>query len=248
MPKFSYEAVTESGSRVKGSVEAETIEEARQQIAGKGYIPSKVSKGGGGESAFSKLDAKVSGVKVPELILFTKQFRTLFNAGLSIVNLLEVLEQQSTNKKIQAAVIDIQQDIKQGLSIYNAFRKHPAIFSVLYCSMLRAGEVSGTLPEVLDRLIYIIEHEYKIKKQIKSALIYPIIVLVALTGAFFFLLLGVIPTFMTIFENANLDLPFPTKVCIALNEAIMGYWHVGLGILVAIAAFLIFYLRTDQGR
>lgn len=248
MPKFSYEAVTESGSRVKGAVEAETVEEARQQIAARGYIPSKVTKGGGGEGALGKLDAKFSGVKVPELILFTKQFRTLFNAGLSIVNLLEVLEQQTTNKKLQAAVIEIQQDIKQGLSIYNSFRKHAGIFSVLYCSMLRAGEVSGTLPEVLDRLIYIIEHDYKIKKQIKSALIYPIIVLVALTGAFFFLLLGVIPTFITIFEKANLDLPFPTKVCIALNKAVMNYWHVILGAVVAFIGFMFFYLRTDQGR
>ncbi|THB69731.1 MAG: type II secretion system F family protein [Desulfovibrio sp.] len=249
MAKFTYEAVTESGSKVKGNVEAESIEEARQLIAAKGYIPSRVSKGGGGgPGALTALDAKLGGVKVPELILFTKQFRTLFNAGLSIVNLLEVLEQQTTNKVLQAAVIEIQQDIKSGLSIYNAFRKHPRIFSVLYCSMLRAGEISGTLPDVLERLIYIIEHDYKIKKQIRSALIYPIIVLVALIGAFFFLLLGVIPTFVTIFEKADIDLPFPTKVCIALHKGITEYWMYLLGITVVVAVALIFYLRTDQGK
>lgn len=249
MPTFTYQAFTESGSSVNGSVEADTVEEARSMIAARGLIPSKVIRGGGGEDSFmARLDAKLAKVKMQDLILFTKQFRTLFNAGLSIVNLLEVLEQQTENKKLQKTVAEISADIKSGQSMYNAFKKHEAIFTTLYCSMIRAGEVSGTLPEVLDRLIYIIEHEYKVKKQIKSALIYPIVVLVALVGAFIFLLTFVMPKFADTFGAAGIELPLPTKVCIAMYEFLFAYGiHLVIGIVVFIAAIII-YIRTPQGK
>ena len=249
MPNFQYQAFTESGSSVTGTIEAKSMEEARQLIASKGFIPSKVTRGGGGEGSFmERIDEKLSTVKPPDLILFTKQFRTLFNAGLSIVNLLEVLEQQTENKKLRKAVIDIGQDIKEGQSLYNAFRKHDSIFNPLYCSMLRAGEVSGTLPEVMERLIYIIEHEYTIKKQIKSALIYPVIVIVTLIGAFIFLLTYVMPKFAHTFQSAGIELPLPTKICISLYEIMFGWWHVMLGSFIVGVGALIFYIRTPQGH
>jgi len=117
------------------------------------------------------------------------------------------------------------QDIREGATLYNAYKKHPKVFSPLYCSMVRAGETSGALPEVLERLSYIIEHEHKIKSDIHSALQYPITVLIALSIAFFVLLTFVIPKFAAIFASAHLDLPLPTVICIWLNQVLVGYWY-----------------------
>ncbi len=249
MAKFKYQAITEGGSSVDGVVEADNMEMARDIIASRGLIPSKVTHEGSGELDFvNKIQDRLSKVKIPDIILFTKQFRTLFNAGISIVNLLEVLEQQSENPKLKRAVIDIGEDIKQGSTLYAAFSKHQSIFSPLYCSMLKAGEVSGTLPEVLERLIYLIEHEYKVKKQIQSAMVYPIIVVVLLVGAFLFLLNFVIPKFVGIFARAKIDLPLPTKVCMFMYEALQSYWHVGLVTIIGTITAIVLYVRTEKGR
>ncbi len=249
MPKFKYQAITEGGSSVDGVVEADSMEIARDMIAARGLIPSKVTLEGAGEIDFiKKLEDRLSKVKIPEIILFTKQFRTLFNAGISIVNLLEVLEQQSENPKLKRAVITIGEDIKQGSTLFAAFSKHHSIFSPLYCSMLKAGEISGTLPEVLERLIYLIEHEYKVKKQIQSAMVYPIIVVVLLIGAFLFLLNFVIPKFVSVFSRAQIELPLPTKVCMYMYEALQAYWYAALIIVVSVTTALVLYVRTDKGR
>ncbi len=249
MPKYKYQAITDGGSSVNGVVEADTMEAARDMIAARGLIPSKVTVQSGGGSSLTKIiEDKLTKVKVPDIILFTKQFRTLFDAGISIVNLLEVLEQQSENPKLKRAVVQIGEDIRQGSTLFAAFSKHNAIFSPLYCSMLKAGEVSGTLPEVLERLIYLIEHEYKVKKQIQSAMVYPIIVVVLLVGAFLFLLNFVIPKFVTIFANAKIELPLPTKICMYMYEALQQYWYVGLGSVVTFSVALFLYLRTEKGK
>ncbi|QJT08378.1 type II secretion system F family protein [Oceanidesulfovibrio marinus] len=248
MPNYSYQAVTETGTEVSGTLEADSTDDARQILAARGLIPSRVVRNEPGSNLIKTLNDKLSTVSVPDLILFTKQFRTMFNAGLSIIALLDVLEQQCENPKLKSAVVEIGQDIKQGSSLFNAFSKHENIFSPLYCSMLRAGEISGTLPDVLDRLIYIIEHEYKVKKQIKSALLYPQIVIVLLIGAFIFLLTFVIPQFVKTFKKAGIELPLPTKVCIFLYEFLDAYWVYLIGVVIGLIALIWLYLRTDSGK
>ncbi len=248
MPKFKFQAITEGGTTTEGVIEAESLKAARDMIGARGLIPSKVTQQGSESSLTKSIEDRMSKVKVPEVILFTKQFRTLFDAGISIVNLLEVLEQQSENPKLKRAVVMIGEDIRQGSTLYAAFSKHTTIFSPLYCSMLKAGEVAGTLPEVLERLIYLIEHEYKVKKQIQSAMVYPIIVVVLLIGAFLFLLNFVIPKFVEIFARAKIELPLPTKVCMYMYQGLQQYWHVGLATVVISVTALVLYVRTEKGR
>lgn len=249
MARFKYKAITESGAATAGVIDADNIEAARDILVTRGLIPSKVTKESAGESEFmKKLNNKLNQVKVPDLILFTKQFRTLFNAGISIINLLEVLEEQSENPRLKSAVADISEDIRQGASLFNAFNKHSDVFSPLYCAMIRAGEIAGTLPEVLERLIYLIEHDYKVKKQIKSAMVYPVIVVVLLFGAFIFLLNFVIPKFVKTFESAKIELPLPTKMCVFMYEALQQYWTIGLTSFVVVAVAIFLYVRTEKGR
>ncbi len=215
MPKYSYEAINEIGASISGVIEADTLDAARTLLLSRGYIPSRVT--GASERgailgvSWASLEKRFSGVSMQELILFTKQFRTMFLAGVPIMRLLEVLEVQVTNPKLRQIVTEITQDVREGSPLSDSLAKHPKTFNTLYRSMIKAGEASGTIPEVLQRLIYILEHEHKIKSDIKSALQYPIIVVVALGIAFFVLLNYVIPRFVGIFARVGVDLPWPTQ-------------------------------------
>ena len=249
MSKFTYEAVNEAGQKVTGEIEAKSKDAAQNSLASMGYIPVSVKSGDGGDkSGEGGIEVMLTRVKAADLILFTKQFKTMLAAGLSVIELLNVLQQQTENIKLKAVGARVAEDVKNGLSISDALGKHPKVFNELYVSMVRAGEAAGALPEVLDRLIYIIEHEHKVKSDIKSALQYPITVLVALIGAFFFLLIKVIPTFKSIFEKANIDLPMPTKIAMGMNEFIVVNWHFLLGGTAGLLLFFYFWFKTDNGK
>jgi type II secretory pathway component PulF len=248
--QYVYKAISAAGTEVTGIIQANSPEEAKNALAAQGLIPASVKSGSSTSSQdlVTRLNLWLARVKAPDLIIFTKQFRTLFNAGINITELLEVLEQQTENLKLKTVAAAMGSDIKGGASLSEAFRKHPKIFSNLYCSMIQAGESSGRLSEVMERLIYLLQHEHKIKSDIKSALQYPIMVLVVLTGAFLFLLTFVIPRFVAIFQRAGIELPLPTKVNILLYEWLIGYWPISLGILIIAFFGIRLYLKTEMGR
>ena len=176
------------------------------------------------------------------------QFRTMLKSGVPINKLLEVLEHQTENPTLKKTIASMNDDIKEGASLYDVFRKHPKVFSPLYSSMVRAGEASGALPEVLDRLAYILEHEHKVKSDVKSALQYPLIVIVFLGIAFFILLTFVIPKFVGVFLSAGIDLPLPTRICMGMYQFLSSYWvTMSVMIFLSISA-LVYYIRTESGR
>ena len=249
MPIYTYQAINESGSTVTGEIEADSTDMANNILAARGYLPSRVvEKGQIVPSAFTKkLRERFTYIKPPELILFTKQFKTLIRAGIPILKIFKVIENQTENTALKDIILSISQDVEEGSSLHDAFRKHTKAFSPLYCSMLRAGEASGSLPEILERLIYILEHEHKIKSEIRAALSYPIIVLSFLGIAFFVLLTFVIPKFVAIFERSSIALPLPTQICMFMYQILANYWLILiLGILGGIV-FLNYYLKTEQG-
>lgn len=250
MPKFSYRAITEAGTTTTGEIEAENADKASSLLASQGYIPTRVKEERATSTRIqlgSVLDF-LSPIKAPELILFTKQFNTLIRAGVPMLRLLKVLEEQTEHPRLHKILGIIHRDITEGSSLHEAFRRHPAAFSPLFCNMLRAGETSGALNEVLDRLTYIIEHEHKVTSDIKSALMYPIIVVCFLFIAFFVLLTGVIPRFVGIFKNAGLTLPLPTQICMIMYDFLIGQWYIALSITVAVAVGLTFYFRSAPGK
>jgi len=247
MARFSYQALTDAGETAKGEIEADSAEAAAAQIAGRGLIPTSVKPlaGAGGAVGLGFLRPRV---KAPDLILFTKQFKTLIRAGVPMLTILQVLEDQTENRALREALGNIHRAIREGASLYDAFRRQPKIFSPLYCSMLRAGESSGALPEILDRLVYVIEHEHKVKSDVKSALTYPVIVILFLGVAFFILLVGVIPKFVNVFQASGLTLPLPTRICLALYELIVGHWALLVLGVAGLAAAAVLYSRTASGR
>ncbi|MBT8364776.1 MAG: type II secretion system F family protein, partial [Deltaproteobacteria bacterium] len=215
-----------------------------------GYIPTRVKEERAARTGIqlATLFDSLFPVKAPELILFTKQFNTLIRAGVPMLTLLRVLEEQTEHPKLKKVLGNIRRDIKEGSSLHEAFRQYPKVFSPLYCNMLKAGEASGSLNEVLDRLTYIIEHEHKVKSDIKSALMYPIIVICFLFIAFIVLLTGVIPRFVSIFKSAGLQLPLPTQICMLMYGFLVNYWYIAIGIAVVGTVSLYLFLRTPQGR
>ncbi len=253
MAKFYYQALNENGNLVEGSISASSSEEAEVLLLEKNLYPQKIKKEeekslSDQATLWQKIKSTLFKLKTPELIIFTKQFRTMFKAGLPVVEIFSILENQVENIKLKKAIIQMSQDIKEGKTLFQAFSKHPKIFSHLYCAMIRAGETSGSLVEVMDRLCYLLDHEYKVKQDIKSALQYPIIVLVALTGAFFFLLTFVIPKFVLIFKNARITLPLPTVMALNLYHFIVDYWYVCILVIMFIITGFYLYFKTESGK
>lgn len=249
MATYNYTAMNEVGTKVSGTLEAETSDGARQILSSRGFIPTKVTKVRGEEKAEKEgLGNRMGRVGARDIILFTKQFATMLRAGIPIIDLFQVAESQTENPKLKRVIAQISKDIQEGARLHQAMKKHPSVFSPLYLSMMRAGETSGALPQVLERLIYIIDHEEKVKKDIKGAMIYPALVTIVLTGAFFFLEIKVVPVFAKIFSRAQLELPLPTKICIGIYSFLSAYWVYLVLAAVALAVFLFFYLRTEQGK
>src|SRR4030042_522772 len=250
MPTFSYKAINENGNTVAGTLEAQSIEEATSIIVARNLIPEKINmaESKSADGLRSKMMWAAGKVKVADLIIFTKQFRSMLSAGVPIIRLLQVLEAQTESRVLRNAIATIIMDIRQGSTLSEALQKYPKIFSTLYCAMIKAGEISGNVPGVLDRLIYIIEHENKVKSDIKAALRYPLIVVIALSIAFVVLLTFVVPQFASIFSKAGLVLPWPTKFAMLLYAFLANYWYLLVAVVLIIIFSLAAYFKTPQGK
>ena len=251
MNHYTYTAYKESGEIVKGQVEAPSKEGAMELIASWGYIPDTLKE----DPSTPQARAKTKGfsflpapVKHRDMILFTKQFKTLIQAGIPMLQALTVMETQTENKKLKAIAATMAEDIRGGRPLTTAFNRHPRVFSPLYCAMVRAGEAAGALPEVLDRLIAIIDHEHKVKSEIKDALRYPIIVTLFLLAAFIVLLTFVIPKFVAIFQQAKIDLPLPTRICMSLHEFFQAQWPFLVGGSLLGLILILRFFKTQKGR
>jgi type IV pilus assembly protein PilC len=248
MPIFRYKAINPNGNTVSGELEADNAESANAILGSRGFIPDRVVEKGPGGSLEKRLQIALTPVRPLDLILFTKQLRTMLKAGVPIVHLLQVLENQTENRRLKQIIGGMAVNIQAGAGLHETFRKYPQVFSLLYCSMIEAGEKSGSLVEVLDRLTYIIEHENKVKSDIKAALRYPMFVLMFLACAFVVLLTVVIPKFITIFSKAGLDLPLPTRICLILYQFIDQYWPFIILAVAGIVAGFTVYTKTANGR
>lgn len=249
MPHFNYTAINENGEKVNGALSAESLEAAESSLANQGLMPLRLKEakdGGEGGSLLSRLSFGQK-VKFRDVLIFSKQLRTLLAAGIPISQGLEILSQQTESAYLKKILTGMIADINGGSTLAHTFGRHPEVFSKLYCSLIEAGEVSGSLLDVLERLTYIMERENRIKEDINSALTYPKMVMVTLFGAFLFLLTFVMPQFAVIFQKAGVELPLPTKICIFMYENLLLYWA---HMLVAASGLFIavrLYLRTESG-
>lgn len=244
--EFQYKAIDATGRHVTDSISAENALEAKQKLFEAGLVATEIEEKSANQAQGWRryFEKRLS---TRDLILFTQQFRTLFNAGIALPEIFETLQGQVSNRSFALVIEDMHRRIREGESLQQAFSAHKKVFSSLYCAMVVAGENSGALPEVLGRLVYLLEHEEKIRTKIESAVRYPKMVVAVMVGAFLLLLNFVIPTFASLYASARVDLPLPTVIAMKLNVLFMDYWWVILAVTIAIIAFCRSYFKTEQG-
>jgi len=247
MVKFAYKARNMSGSLVQGFLESESVASAKTQLSDEGLIPISVNNAKSSIALSASLLFKKA-VKPQEIVLFTKQFSTLFKAGMGMENILSTLSKQSTNPSMKEALETIRNDIQQGSNLSKAFSKHPRIFDELYINMLSSGEEAGILDEVLKQLSDVLEKDFSMRKGIKSAMLYPKIVVGVLVAASTVLMTMVVPKFKEIFDQLGAELPLPTKIMIWVSNFMTNYLFVI--ILGSIAAKFVYnrWYDTPKGK
>ena len=251
MASFRYQALNGAGKAVTGSLEAQSLDHANDQLASRGLAPLAIEEEAAAAAPSAtgeKFRRLFNTVKAEELILFTKQFGSMLHAGIPLLRVVDILESQADNPRLKDVCRQVAADIRAGANLNTALRKHSDVFSPLYASMILAGESSGALPQILQRLIYILSHEQKIRSDIRSALQYPILVLVVLVSAFVTLITFVIPKFVGIYKQARIELPMPTRVCIQLSKLFNEHWLPLVLAIVAISAGFYLTVRTKKGR
>lgn len=250
MATFAYKARDERGLLVQGNIEAATQREAMMQLDSMGYIPVSAKETGKSSASGPSEDilARFQRVKFDDLIFFTRQLRTVVRSAIPIVSGLRALAEQTSNPRLQKAIAAVTQDIDKGSSFSDALAKHKGVFSEIYVAMVRSGETSGNLEEVLERLSALLEFQMKTKETIKSAMRYPTFVVITLVSAFIILVNVVVPKFAPLFRSAKIALPLPTQILLVINDIFQKY--LGASFIVAaslIVAFFI-YKRTANGK
>ncbi|HMF98245.1 MAG TPA: type II secretion system F family protein [Vicinamibacterales bacterium] len=252
MPTFAYSGRTRAGQTVTGERIADTMDAAvsalrREQINVTRITPAAAK-------ADAKADAKgkkgTTGKKVAakNLAVFTRQFSVMIDAGLPLVQCLDILGNQEEDKNFAAVILQTRSDVESGASLADAMRKHPKTFDPLFTNMIAAGEAGGILDTILKRLATYIEKAVKLAGQVKSAMIYPVAVIVIAGGVVGVILWKVIPTFASLFSGLGADLPLPTRVVIALSDNLVRYFPF-IFIAGGVAAYTFKrYYATENGR
>jgi len=246
--KYSYQALNDEGNTITGTLTAVSKDAVNTMLLDMGFLPYKVKTINESSFNWSSILNKLNSVNIRDIIIFTKQFKTLVNAGVPMMELWQIMESQTEDKKLKTIIQSMSKDVKEGSSLYDAFRKHPQTFSLLYCSIIQAGESSGALSDVLARLTDIMEHEYKITSDIKSALRYPFFVIIFLVVAFMIQILFVIPRFAKVFKSRGVELPLPTRICIEMYQFMHNYWYIILIVIAVTSLGLMAYLKADRIR
>jgi type IV pilus assembly protein PilC len=251
MPSFAYSGRTKAGQTVSGERAADTMDAAvaalrREQIMVTRITPAKA----GGGDAVKKEKAGKTGKRVAakNLAVFTRQFSVMIDAGLPLVQCLEILGTQEEDKNFAAVILQTRTDVESGASLADAMRKHPKTFDPLFTNMIAAGEAGGILDTILKRLATYIEKAVKLAGQVKSAMVYPVAVIVIAGVVVGVILWKVIPTFAALFSGLGADLPLPTRIVIGLSDNLVRYFPFLL--VLGGAAFYAFrqYYATENGR
>ena len=247
MPVFRWEGKTRGGQMKKGTMNAIDEQVVELRLKQQGIIPSSVSKAPGQiDLSFIPIFAPKLGPK--SLIIFTRQFATMIDAGLPLVQGLEILAAQTDDPVLQKTLFVVKNDVESGSTFSGALEKHPGVFDTLYCSLVSAGEMGGILDTILDRLAGYIEGSERLKKKVKGAMTYPIGILVVAIIVIAVLMIKVVPTFATMFSGMGGTLPGPTQLLIEVSDFFVNYYlHIAVVLTVIyVSAKALFAWKTSR--
>ena len=244
MPQYQWDGKTISGESQKGSAKAESIDQLRAILRKDGIILVGATKTKEKEKKFNPKKK----IKKLEILLFTRQLSTMITSGLPLVQSLDILGNQIEDVNFRGIVKDIKERIEGGSRFADALREYPQCFDELYINLVVAGEEGGLLDNVLQRLAIYIEKSEKLKKKVKSAMIYPVAIILVALIVVVVLLLFVIPVFEKMFKEMGAELPMPTQIVIKMSQYMQTYWYIIIGAMVGLVVALKYYYKTDNGH
>jgi len=228
-------------------VDAENEQSVLAKLHEQNYHVVSVSKEKSGSSKlFAAMGPKK--VKLHSMVVFSRQFATMIDAGIGIVRCLDILEGQAKDEALRDVIASAKRDVKGGLSLTEAFAKHPNVFSRLYVNMIRAAETGGILDQILDRLSTFLEKDMEVRSKIKSAMIYPMVVLAFAVIMLCALFMFVLPRFKDIFSSLNVKMPITTRMLFGLSGMLQRHWYIPLGLAIVCSVGYRMYAKTDKGR
>jgi general secretion pathway protein F len=252
MPVYEYTALDRAGKNVTGIIDADSTVAARQKLRASGKYPVQVqettSRAKSERAAGFSLPAFFNRVTPDDIHALTRQLSTLLNAGIPLIGALDALMEQSTSPPLKRIIAQIKESVNEGNSLTHSLAKHPKLFSNIYINMVRAGEASGSLDVVLDRLAEFGEHQQALKGRFQAALVYPIFMAIIGSGVLFFLLSFVVPNLTRVFTEMKQVLPLPTTILIWFSGFMRVYWWAILLVLVAIILGIKKFIKSPKGR
>lgn len=247
MAKYQYEARSLAGKLSHGVVEAKDENEAKIRLRAKQLIPIKI-KVVQDKTTVQSVSFFAPKVKSKELQIFTRQFATLVNAGIPILDSLKILSDGATDKMIKEALIQIRASIETGRRLSDSMLLHPRVFDSLYCNMIRAGEEAGILDTILIRLSVYSEKNEKIKNQVKGALVMPLLILCAAIVIITGIILFIIPKFQEFYKSSNKPLPGLTQMVVDFSASFRSNWYIYFGVLMFVVYAIVTYINTPAGK
>ncbi|MEX0804957.1 MAG: type II secretion system F family protein [Candidatus Binatia bacterium] len=250
MPTFLWEGKTAQGRVMKGDIEAPNLEAVFTALRERRIrpIPNRIRQKGQGFDKEITIPGFGEKVKPKDVSLFTRQFAIMIDAGLPIIQCLDILSEQSSGKLLRNTIRAIRQDVEGGLTLADSLRKHPKVFDDLYVNMVEAGEAGGVLNTILNRIALFIEKASRLKKKVKGAMIYPCSILAVAVIVVAILLVFVIPVFAELFGSMGKALPAPTQITINISNWFIAYWLYMVFGIAGVVAGIRFYYRTPQGK
>jgi type IV pilus assembly protein PilC len=245
---YAYKVRDREGKMAAGSMEAESEAAVVTRLRQLGYAPISIETE---KSAGLKTEVKLPGtgrVKLKDLAVFSRQFATMINSGLSLLRSLTILGEQTSNRRLGEVILQVRAEVEQGTSLSAALAKHPKVFNRLYVSMVRAGEIGGFLDQVLVKVAETFEKEVELRGKIRSAMTYPVVVSIMVIGIVAAMLIFIVPTFASLYDSLGGTLPLPTRMLMGASNVLRRFF---LLVLVAVIVLVFLFRRwkaTDQGR
>jgi type IV pilus assembly protein PilC len=250
MPEtFQYKVKDKGGKLVEGSIEAETADLVVSKLRSMGYVPINITQQSGvNVNKELKLPGLSDRIKLKDVAVFSRQFATMINSGLSLLRSLNILAEQTESKPLAEVVNQVRLDVERGASLSQALAKHPKAFPRLYVSMVKAGEVGGALDSVLLRLAETIEKQVELRRKVKSAMTYPVVVAALVLVIVTAMLLFVIPMFQNIYKELGGTLPAPTQVLIDISKVLREFWYIIFAVEIGAAIAFRKWINSEEGR
>lgn len=246
MPGFNYTAINRNGKRVRSSLDASSIETAKSSLRGAGYTILDIK-----EQTTLNRDIEIpflGNPKAKDMAVFCRQFVSILRAGVSVASVLAMLGQQTSNKKLRAAIREMQADVEKGEALATSMRRHPKIFPAILVNMVSAGEASGNLEESFRQMELYFERSKRTKSKVTSAMIYPCVLIVVMIIVLIVMMTKIIPNFLKTFEDMDAELPKITLGVMAVCEWFKSWWWVPLLVLLALIVGGVLFHRTNKGK